>query len=69
MDSPKLKETVVIPIKKLEKIKKLLSKAYDVLYSMTEEQQEAIRNFHNENWTLQYCLRRWEQAVEDILND
>jgi len=49
MDSSKPIQTVEISIKKLEKIKKLLSNAYDVLTSMTEEQQEVIRNFHNEN--------------------
>ncbi|MFZ2411570.1 MAG: hypothetical protein WAW23_08375 [Candidatus Methanoperedens sp.] len=54
------------------KIKRLLAhlkKAQALLDGMSNENKEEILKLHNENSTIQYCLRWGVTAAEDVLDD
>lgn len=50
-------------------IRTCLSKAVDLYDNLSSEEKDEILHFHDEVFSLPYCLRWGKQAVEDILED
>jgi len=55
--------------KKIKQINQHFNKIEDLLNSLPEGLQEGIREYHNEEATLQHCTRWGLQASEEILED
>lgn len=53
----------------LEIIKKHFEDAKYLFDSLPQEQRDSILLMHEENYSLNHCLRRWLQALEEILSD
>lgn len=53
----------------LKTIQKLLAEAASKFNSMSNEAQNQILEFHNENSSLNHCLRWGEQACEELVED
>ena len=54
---------------KISKIKELLNQAEDLYNKVPVEIQEAMLDYHNQDYTLGHCLRWGLQAAEDIVDD
>jgi len=55
--------------KKITRINQHFNKIEDLLNSLPEGLQEEVREFHNEEATLQHCTRWGLQGSEEILED
>lgn len=55
--------------KKLQKIQFHYEMIWQIFLTIPQEQRDWILEVHNENTTLQYCNRRWLQAVDDLLKN
>ncbi len=51
----------------LRKINKLFEKADELLSSLSNEEQERILQIHNENHSLNHCIRWGLQASEELV--
>lgn len=53
----------------LEHINELFDRAETLFNKLSLDTQEAILNFHNENYSLNYCLRWGLQASNELLEE
>jgi len=51
----------------INKIDNLLTSAEFLLYTLSNEKRELINNFHNENYSLNHCLRWGTTATKELL--
>lgn len=59
----------IINLWALEIIKKHLEDASYLFGSLPNEQKDSILLMHEEHYSVNHCLRRWLQALEEILSD
>lgn len=56
-------------LKKLIKIESLFNEAQELYESLPEKEKQNILNFHNEQYSIPYCLKWGIQAIEEINDD
>jgi hypothetical protein len=52
--------------KKMERMRKLFDKAEDLLNTIPNGLQEELADYHNEEYSLQHCIRWGLQASEEL---
>lgn len=55
--------------RKIDKMYGLFNELENILLSMSKETQEKILSYHNEEGSLQYCIKWGLQASEELLNE
>lgn len=54
-------------ISSMSTIQEALKKAEDLFRSLSEEEKQQIHAFHNENYSLNHCIRWGVQAIDEII--